>query len=179
VKKPETGQRNSWKNKWRETTSLKAMLQKMQWPAYPRKEGFDDIELLMKRTPGSAWRAVLHHLLAIASAIIIVALNAAGLWVGKELTGTSGQDTEKLLALQFAAKLHELLMLSSLGKYYSRRPSSNWFSATDYLLVRSPSDFNLTKSPISGRENSGLRLVLRLSGKISFFRQLSYVLFSE
>jgi hypothetical protein len=116
VKKPETGQRNSWKNKWRETTSLKAMLQKMQWPAYPRKEGFDDIELLMKRTPGSAWRAVLHHLLAIASAIIIVALNAAGLWVGKELTGTSGQDTEKLLALQFAAKLHELLMLSSLGE---------------------------------------------------------------
>jgi hypothetical protein len=92
------------------------MLQKMQWPAYPRKEGFDDIKLLMNRAPWSAWLATAHHLVAIASAVIIVALNAAGLWVGKELTGTSGQDTEKLLALQFAAKLHELLMLSSLGQ---------------------------------------------------------------
>lgn len=116
VKKPETGQRNARKNKWRKVTSLKARLQEMQWPAYPRKKGFDDIESLMDRGPGSAWLATAHHLLAIASAIIIVALNAAGLWVGKELTGTSGQDTEKLLALQFAAKLHELLMLSSLGK---------------------------------------------------------------
>ncbi|KAF3392489.1 hypothetical protein F1880_008790 [Penicillium rolfsii] len=89
----------------------------MQWPAYPRgKKEFDEIERLMKRTPGSAWLAIAHHLLAIASAIIIVALNASGLWVGKELTGTSGQDTEKLLALQFAAKLHELLMLSSLAE---------------------------------------------------------------
>lgn len=70
----------------------------------------------MDRKPSSAWLAIAHHLLAIASAVIIVALNVAGLWVGKELTGTSGQDTEKLLALQFAAKLHELLMLSSLGQ---------------------------------------------------------------
>jgi hypothetical protein len=92
------------------------MLTEMQWPAYPRKKGFDEIESLMNRTPSSAWLAIAHHLLAIASAVIIVALNAAGLWVGKELTGTSGQDTEKLLALQFAAKLHELLMLSSLGQ---------------------------------------------------------------
>lgn len=70
----------------------------------------------MKQTPWSAWLATAHHLFAIASAAIIVALNTAGLWVGKELTGASGQDTEKLLALQFAAKLHELLMLSSLAQ---------------------------------------------------------------
>ncbi|KAJ5739671.1 hypothetical protein N7533_012455 [Penicillium manginii] len=88
----------------------------MQWPAYPRKQGFDNMKSLMNQAPWSAWLATAHHLLAIASAVVIAALNTAGLWVGKELTGTSGQDTEKLLALQFAAKLHELLILSSLGQ---------------------------------------------------------------
>ncbi|KAJ5174516.1 uncharacterized protein N7482_000393 [Penicillium canariense] len=70
----------------------------------------------MSQSPWSVWVATAHHLLAIASTLTIVALNTVGLWVGKELTGKSGQDTEKLLALQFAAKLHELLMLSSLGQ---------------------------------------------------------------
>lgn len=55
------------------------------------------------------------HLLAIFAAIVIVVLNFNGLWVGKELPGQSGRDGVKLLALQFVAKLHELLMLASLG----------------------------------------------------------------
>jgi hypothetical protein len=49
-------------------------------------------------------------------AVIIGALNLNGLWVGKELAGQSGQDTEKLLTLQFSAKLHELLIFASLGR---------------------------------------------------------------
>ncbi|CAI7647570.1 unnamed protein product [Penicillium manginii] len=116
AKKPETRQRNGRRNRWRKITLLKQSFQKLQWPAYPRKQGFDNMKSLMNQAPWSAWLATAHHLLAIASAVVIVALNTAGLWVGKELTGTSGQDTEKLLALQFAAKLHELLILSSLGQ---------------------------------------------------------------
>ena len=55
------------------------------------------------------------HLLAIAIATTVTALNLNGLWVGTELTRPSGQNGRKLLALQFAAKLHELLMLASLS----------------------------------------------------------------
>jgi hypothetical protein len=58
---------------------------------------------------------VLLHLVAISLAIVISTLNLKGLWLGKELTGPSGHDAEKLLALQFAAKLHELMMLASLS----------------------------------------------------------------
>lgn len=97
AKKTETRQTNAPKNRWRKFTLLKTIPQKVQWPAYPRKEGFNDIKLLMNLAPWSAWLATAHHLLAIASAVIIVTLNAAGLWVGKELTGTSGQDTENYL----------------------------------------------------------------------------------
>jgi hypothetical protein len=63
----------------------------------------------------SAGLKITVHLLAIGAAITIVALNFNGLWVGSELTGQIGRDGEKLLALQFTAKLHDLLMLASLG----------------------------------------------------------------
>ena len=55
------------------------------------------------------------HLLAVTVAITITALNFQGLWIGGELTGQRGKDTEKLLALQLVAKMHELLMLASLS----------------------------------------------------------------
>jgi hypothetical protein len=49
-------------------------------------------------------------------AVALLSLNLADRYEGGELRGASGQDDQKLGALQFAAKLHEILMLASLGE---------------------------------------------------------------
>lgn len=56
------------------------------------------------------------HLLALVAAVLICVLNLSGNYVGKELQGKINQDGTKMLALQLTAKVHELLMLASLGK---------------------------------------------------------------
>jgi hypothetical protein len=64
------------------------------------------------------------HLLPAGAAIALIVLNAAQYYVGGELAGPSGQDDQKLGALTFVAKLHELLMLASLAAFvlaYFRR----------------------------------------------------------
>lgn len=55
------------------------------------------------------------HLLPAGAALALIVLNSTQYYVGGELAGPSGQDAEKLGALNFAAKLHELLMLASLA----------------------------------------------------------------
>lgn len=55
------------------------------------------------------------HVVPISAAIGLVSLNASQYYIGGELSGKHGQDNEKLAALQFTAKLHELLMLASIG----------------------------------------------------------------
>lgn len=62
----------------------------------------------------AGWRCTV-HLVPVVAALVLVVLNAAQYYIGGELAGASGQDPEKLSALQFAAKLHELTMLASLG----------------------------------------------------------------
>lgn len=56
------------------------------------------------------------HLLALSAAVVISVLNLSGKYVGKELQGKINQDGTKMLALQLTAKVHELLMLASLGR---------------------------------------------------------------
>ncbi|KAK4954245.1 hypothetical protein LTR10_007675 [Elasticomyces elasticus] len=55
------------------------------------------------------------HIAPVFAAIVLVFFNIWQYYIGGELSGAVGQDTQKLAALQFAAKLHELLMLASLG----------------------------------------------------------------
>ncbi|KAI9858154.1 MAG: hypothetical protein M1813_007803 [Trichoglossum hirsutum] len=57
---------------------------------------------------------VLWHLLPIVAALGVSILNIRGYYIGGELAGQVGMDKAKLDALQFAAKLHELMMHSSL-----------------------------------------------------------------
>ena len=59
--------------------------------------------------------AALIHLPPVAGSIAIIALNLRGYYIGGELAGPSGQDVEKLAGLQFAAKIHELLINASLA----------------------------------------------------------------
>ncbi len=54
------------------------------------------------------------HLIPVAGTCIISALNLKGHYIGKELSGSTGYDDQKLLGLQFAAKLHELTITASL-----------------------------------------------------------------
>ena len=69
----------------------------------------------MYKNRGQALTKCIIHLLPVTAALGIVILNLTQFYVGGELRGTSGEDVQKLAALQFAAKLHELLMLASLG----------------------------------------------------------------
>ena len=55
------------------------------------------------------------HVIPISAAMALVIINLAQYYVGGELAGPVGQDDQKLGALQFAAKLHELLMIASLA----------------------------------------------------------------
>ena len=54
------------------------------------------------------------HFVPITAALVLVVLNWRGYYVGGELEGIQGQDDAKFLALQFAAKLHELTISASL-----------------------------------------------------------------
>lgn len=88
----------------------RALWQTFQGQNVPEKK-----KIPISKVSWSDMPVVLLHLVAISLAIVISALNLKGLWLGKELTGPSGHDAEKLLALQFAAKLHKLMMLVSLS----------------------------------------------------------------
>lgn len=55
------------------------------------------------------------HIAPIGTSLALLILNISNYYIGGELTGTTGEDTQKLAALQVASKLLELLMLSSLA----------------------------------------------------------------
>lgn len=79
------------------------------WPTIEEKK------VVMQR---SKLRATLHcvvHLVPTSAAIALLVLNGSNHYIGGELTGSVGQDSQKLSALLFAAKLHELFMLASLS----------------------------------------------------------------
>jgi len=63
---------------------------------------------------GHAFLRSFIHLIPVGAAFALVLINAHQYYIGGELAGVSGQDAQKLAALQFAAKLHELLMLASI-----------------------------------------------------------------
>jgi len=55
------------------------------------------------------------HVIPMGTAIALIWLNVHGYYIGGELAGPSGWDDLKLSGLQFASKLHELLMQASLS----------------------------------------------------------------
>ena len=55
------------------------------------------------------------HFLPMSASVILAALNIAGYYIGGELSGKSGHDSEKFAGLQFASKLHELTINASLA----------------------------------------------------------------
>ena len=73
------------------------------------------MKVVMGRRCGLAALRGAVHLVPCTGALFLVALNSAEFYIGGELSGATGQDPEKLAALQFAAKVHELFMIASLG----------------------------------------------------------------
>lgn len=64
---------------------------------------------------GKAFRCGYIHFVPISTTIVLVVLNCKGYYIGSELAGAVGQDDAKFIALQFAAKLHELSITASLA----------------------------------------------------------------
>ena len=54
------------------------------------------------------------YVLPVGACIVLLFFNFFNYYIGGELAGPEGEDTQKFNALQFAAKLHELLMVASL-----------------------------------------------------------------
>ncbi|KIW27702.1 uncharacterized protein PV07_07419 [Cladophialophora immunda] len=74
--------------------------------------------------------SIILHLSALIAASILIGLNVAQYFIGKELQGNINQDGTKMLALQITAKVHELLMLASLSKIL-------WSFVLDHLVTSS------------------------------------------
>ncbi|KAH6838714.1 hypothetical protein B0T12DRAFT_400182 [Alternaria alternata] len=100
-------------------------------------------KVVMKQDQFKAALRCVVHLIPVSAALALLILNCSNHYIGGELSGTPGQDTQKLAALQFAAKLHELFMLASLGAIaltYIRKelvfgggiPFGTVFSATQF-----------------------------------------------
>ncbi|ETN40352.1 uncharacterized protein HMPREF1541_04629 [Cyphellophora europaea CBS 101466] len=73
-------------------------------------------KVVVTSTSSSGLSIILVHIVAILGAAAVVTLNSLGVWVGKELTGDIGEDGQKLFTLQLVAKVHEILMVTSLGQ---------------------------------------------------------------
>jgi hypothetical protein len=69
---------------------------------------------MYKHRGHASWQCAI-HVIPVGAALALIILNCKQRYIGGELEGVTGRDAEKLGALQFAAKLHELLMLASLG----------------------------------------------------------------
>lgn len=75
----------------------------------------EEPKVFMNRSKSLAAIRCILHVTPVGAAVALLVLNVGSHYIGGELSGPSGQDLEKLAALSFAAKLHELLMLASLG----------------------------------------------------------------
>ncbi|KAH8693338.1 hypothetical protein GQ44DRAFT_765280 [Phaeosphaeriaceae sp. PMI808] len=85
------------------------LAKKCGWPVTEKKK------VVMKKSKFKATLRCVIHLVPVSAAIALLVLNGSNHYIGGELTGTNGQDTQKLAALLFAAKLHALFMLASLS----------------------------------------------------------------
>lgn len=74
----------------------------------------EEPKVALRKSQSYAIIGALIHVLPVGACLALVIINIREVYIGGELRGTSGQDTEKLAALQFVAKLHELVMMSSL-----------------------------------------------------------------
>jgi hypothetical protein len=73
-------------------------------------------EVAVSSSPWQAIRQVLIHIIPVLATIVLVWLNARGYFIGAQLAGPSSlSDDLKLHLLQFAAKLHELFIISSMA----------------------------------------------------------------
>ena len=88
-----------------ETTQINSSNESMEnSKAQPRKSRIKAI-----------YRSCSFHLIPVCAALALVILNTVEYYVGNELSGPKGYDDLKFSGLLFAAKLHEVLIVASLG----------------------------------------------------------------
>jgi hypothetical protein len=119
------------------STGFNLLAKKMDWPVTETKK------VVMKQSKSKATLRCIVHIVPISAAIALLVLNGSNHYIGGELSGAAGQDNQKLAALLFASKLHELFMLASLSAIvitYIRKelvfgdgvPFGTVFSATQF-----------------------------------------------
>ncbi|KAL6849858.1 hypothetical protein ACO1O0_009403 [Amphichorda felina] len=89
--------------------------------------------------------SLLAHLFPIFGCIVLLYFNLGGYYIGSELTGLSGQDSAKVNALQFAAKVHEMTMVSSLTVIISTMLRRKVLSGHDVPLSTLVAGFEFTQ----------------------------------
>jgi hypothetical protein len=55
------------------------------------------------------------HIIPMSGCIVLICLNWSSYYIGAELSGPDNSDSQKIAGLQFAAKIHEIFMVTSLG----------------------------------------------------------------
>ncbi|KAK0639811.1 hypothetical protein B0T16DRAFT_463448 [Cercophora newfieldiana] len=97
----------------------------------------------MNKTRGTAWVRGAVHIVPALAAVGLMVLNSSSYFIGGELAGARNQDVQKLAALQFAAKFHELLMLASLTMILSTQIRKELFfgDGLPFGAVFAPSEF--------------------------------------
>ncbi|KAF2178150.1 hypothetical protein K469DRAFT_339972 [Zopfia rhizophila CBS 207.26] len=72
-------------------------------------------KIRMKKDRALATLRCVVHFVPLSTALALLVLHGPSHYIGGELSGATGQHSQKLAALLFAAKLHELFLLAPLG----------------------------------------------------------------
>ncbi|KAK0726127.1 hypothetical protein B0H67DRAFT_642443 [Lasiosphaeris hirsuta] len=75
----------------------------------------EERKVAMARGRGVALLRGLVHFVPVSVCVVLFSFNSSSFFIGSELGGLKGQDVQKFASIQFAAKIHELAMLASLG----------------------------------------------------------------
>lgn len=111
-----------WKKQYRSTSQLLNKLSTNNFKEHKQAENsLPDGEMerpkamIEKSRVKAIYRACFIHLVPVTAALVLIILNYIEYYAGSELSGPKGYDDFKFSGLLFAAKLHEVLMVASLG----------------------------------------------------------------
>lgn len=98
-------------------TALKTLKLNAIYPLYLGMRGVrlqEEPKVALHTHRGYAFLGGINHFIPVGASLALAFINIRELYVGDQLAGPLGQDTQKFAGLQFAAKLHELVILSSV-----------------------------------------------------------------
>ncbi|CAI6336593.1 unnamed protein product [Periconia digitata] len=123
------------------------LAKKCNWPVSEKKK------VVIRKDKLKATLQCVVHLVPLSAALALLVLNRSNYYISSELSGAPGQDTQKLAALLFAAKLHELFMLASLSTIAITHIQKELVFGAEYHSVLSSQQHNSKTLPFCSRQN--------------------------